>query len=97
MKVLLKGVMPNGTPIQIEEWHENYDFMPYGRTLASYPKSKASHDGSFSPSKNQTYRFAFDFASHEEAKEAFASLMNGSKQLADFKGKMYFPEYADCL
>jgi hypothetical protein len=97
MKVLIKGIMPNGTPIQIEEWHEDYDFMPYGRTLASYPLSKVSHEGSYSPQRNKPYRFEFDFGSHEEAREAFASLMDGSKQLSDFKDKMCYPNYADCI
>lgn len=61
MKVLQKGIMPNGTVIQIEEWNENYSFMPYGGTIASYPKSKVSHEGSFAPKGNETYRFQFDF------------------------------------
>lgn len=97
MKVLLEGVMPNGTPIQIEEWNENYSFVPYGSTIASYPKSKMSHEGSFAPKGNQVYRFQFNFNSDDEAKTAFNDLLSGVKALSDFKDKMYNPKYADCI
>lgn len=97
MKVLEKGIMPNGTVIQIEEWSENYSFMPYGRTIASYPKSKASHDGTYSPKANERYRFEFDFKSHEEAKEVYNKLLNGIIQLSDIKSNLYYPKYADCI
>ena len=97
MKVLQTGIMPNGTQIQIEEWNENYSFMPYGSTIASYPKSKVSHEGTYSPKGNQVYRFDFDFKSNEETKEAFTSLVNGSKQLADFKTNLNRKEYVDCI
>jgi len=97
MKVLERGNMPNGTDIQIEEWNENYDFFSYGSTIGSYPKSKMSHEGAFSPKGNMIYRFQFDFKSAKEAKEAFENLKNGITQLADYKDKMYNPEYADCI
>lgn len=97
MKVLEKGTMPNGTAIQIEEWHENYSFYPYGSTLASYPKSKMSHEGAFSPKGNQPYRFHFNFNSKQEAKEAFENLKNGITELKDYIDYMHDPKYADCL
>ena len=43
MKVLKTGKSAGGVDIQIEEWRENYSFMPYGSTLAFYPESKATH------------------------------------------------------
>jgi len=89
--------MPNDTPIQIEEWNENYSFMPYGSTLASYPKSKVSHEGSFSPKGNVTCRFSFDFESEEKAKKAFNDLLLGTKELADFKENLSRKEYSDCI
>jgi len=97
MKVLQTGIMPNGTHIQIEEWNENYSFMSYGSTLASYPKSKVSHEGTYSPKRNQVYRFDFDFKSNEETKESFNNLVNGSKQLVDFISNLNRKEYADCI
>lgn len=98
MKVLEKGLMPDGTVIQIEEWNEDYSFMSYGSTIASYPKSKQTMDGSYSPNRNQSYRFQFDFNSYETTKEAFETLLNGSMQLLDYQnnynGKR---EYLECL
>lgn len=97
MKVLEKGIMPNGTHIQIEEWNENYNFIPYGSILASYPKSKVSYDGSFAPKGNSEYRFSFNFESAEEAKKAFDELLSGNKNLSDFADKLYEKKYADCI
>jgi len=97
MKVLEKGKTPDGIDIQIEEWHENYDFMPYGRTLASYPISKTDHDGAFAPKRNKIYRFSFDFISNEEAKTAFGNLLNGETTLSDYRNKLDRKEYADCI
>ena len=97
MKVLQKDTLPDGTVVQIEEWHENYNFMPYGRTVATYPKSKVSHPGAFSPKGNVTFRCAFDFNSHDEAVKAFGDLVNGRKVLADFRNNLTRKEYADCI
>jgi hypothetical protein len=97
MKVLKKGITPNGIPIQIEEWQENYSFLPYGGTLVSYPKSKMSHEGAFSPKGNEVYRFQFDFKSEEETETAFNDLLTGNKILSDFRKNMYNPKYADCI
>jgi hypothetical protein len=97
MKILAKGTMPNGTAIQIEEWNENYDFMAYGSTLATYPKSKASHKGAYSPKANETYRFEFDFNSERETREAFSGLTSGAKTLVDYKVSISRKEYADCI
>lgn len=97
MKILTKGIMPNGIPIQIEDWSSDYSFAPYGDTLGSYPKSKVSHPGSFSPKGNETFRCSFKFASFDEVKEAFNALLNGEKSLSDFKEHLYQKEYADCV
>jgi len=97
MKVLETGVMPNGTQIQIEEWHENYSFMPYGSTIASYPKSKMSHEGAFAPKGNEMYRFSFNFTSYEETKKVFEQLVTGKKELSELKQFIYNPKYADCI
>lgn len=97
MKVLERGTMPNGTHIQIEEWNENYNFMPYGSTLATYPKSKMSHAGSFAPKGNENYRFSFEFETNEEAQTAFNDLKEGNKELSDFKMFMRDKKYIDCI
>lgn len=46
MKVLKTGKSAGGVDIQIEEWRENYSFMPYGSTLAFYPKARQRIKGS---------------------------------------------------
>lgn len=97
MKVLKTDIMPDGTQIQVEEWNENYSFMPYGSTIASYPKSKMSHEGCFAPKGNEIYRFSFNFNSSEEADQIFFELVKGQKVLADLRQYMYDPKYADCL
>ena len=98
MKVLKKGKSANGVNIQIEEWHENYSFMPYGSTLAFYPESKATHKGSYAPKAGEIYRFSFAFPSNEEAEAAFTALESGSSIFTDYlkywDGKQ---EYRDCI
>jgi hypothetical protein len=97
MKVLQTGIMPDGTKIQIEEWNENYSFMPYSSTIASYPKSKVSHEGTYAPKQNKIYRFQFDFKSEEETKNVFNELLAGTKQLIDYKANLYDLRYTDCI
>ena len=71
MKVLKTGKSADGSDMLIEEWHENYSFMPYGSTLAFYSISKATHEGPFAPKKGERYRFSFIFPDHEKADTAF--------------------------
>lgn len=98
MKVLKTGKSANGVDIQIEEWHEDYSFMPYGNTLAFYPKSKATHKGQFAPKAGKNYRFNFEFPSNEDAEAAFTALENGSSVFADYlKYWAGEPEYKDCI
>lgn len=97
MKVLLKGKMQDGTDIQIEEWNENYKFIPYGSTLASYPISKISLQGQFSPKANEKYRIGFNFKSEEETKQAFDNLLTGKNNLADYKENITDLRYKDCI
>lgn len=97
MKVLEKGIMPDGTVIQIEEWNEDYKFLSYGSTLATYPKSKISLEGQFSPKANERYRFELKFDSYKETKEAFQNLIEGKIVLSDFKDKLYDRRYVDCI
>lgn len=98
MKVLKIGKSAGGVDIRIEEWHENYSFMPYGSTLAFYPESKATHKGQFAPKAGESYRFSFEFPSNEETEAAFTELERGSSTFTDYlkywAGK---PEYRDCI
>ncbi|WP_275372659.1 hypothetical protein [Clostridium tertium] len=98
MKVLEKGIMPDGTHIQIEDWSSDYNIHSYGCDLATFPKSKSTHSGPFEPKANETYRFEFKFDSNTDAMIAFNSLITGDKQLFYFIE--YFSskrEYLDCI
>lgn len=98
MKIIGKGTMPDGTVIQIEEWNEDYSFMPYGNTLTSYPKSKANHKGSFEPKLDETYRFHFRFDSYSETQVAFDNLISGKNVLSDYKERFSSNlKYLNCI
>lgn len=98
MKILDKGKMINNTVIQIEDWSEDYKFMPYGSIIAAYPISKHSLDGQFSPKRGRSFRFQIDFNSYEEAKEVFNKLVTGKKSLTDYKGSFNGDtEHLECV
>ncbi len=80
MKVLSKGKMPNGEGIQIEDWSADYTIHSYGDVIAAFPRKKnpGRPDGC-------SYRAECQFASYEEAKAAFDSLVAGSSSLDDYK------------
>lgn len=97
MKVIEKSTMPNGTEIQIEDWSQNYDFMPYAGTVAAYPIARESGDGTFSPQRGKPFRLAFDFKTTENAAVCFEQLKKGEKQLTDFADVACKPNFMDCL
>lgn len=97
MKVLQKGKMQDGTHIQIEEWNEDYNFMPYADTLASYPLSKTTIQRQFAPKAGEKYRIAFNFESAEETQKAFNNLLTGEKILSDYKENISDLRYKDCI
>jgi hypothetical protein len=86
VKILEEGIMPDGTPIRIEEWSESYSFMPYGSTIAR-----------FAPKGGEIYRFEFNFNTPEETKQAFDNLLSGIKTLADYSANLSKKEYSDCI
>lgn len=98
MEILEKGILSNGTDIQIEDWSKDFSFYSYGSTLGTYPKSKQTLEGSFSPNLNESFRFALEFSNYAEAKEAFEKLISGKKKLADYKDNFKGnKEYLKCV
>ena len=95
--IVEKDLLQDGTKVQIEDWSTEYSFMKYGTTLASYPKSKANHKGEFAPKLDKSFRCAFDFNSHEEAKNAYDELLSGNKTLSDYKKFLQSKEYQNCI
>lgn len=97
MQVIKRAVMPDGTKIQIEDWHDNYSFIARRGTVAAYPVSKATIPGSFEPSAGVKFRVSFDFDHESDAEQAFNKLVSGEAQLRDFIERMNNPKHAPCL
>jgi len=97
MKILEKGIMSNGTKIQIEDWSKSYSFASPGDTLAAYATSKISIEDPFAPKKGKLYRFAFKFNSLQETRKAYTALIKGEKMLSDYRINLYRPEYINCI
>lgn len=107
MKVIKKAAMPDGTAIQIEDWHKDYSFLAESGTLAAYPIAKAgilktklggSYGGPwYYPEAGRKFRVSFDFACAADAERVFGKLISGEAQLKDFVEHMNDPKYATCL
>ena len=92
MKIVDKGVMPDGTKIQIEDWSMDYDSQTYGSTVAAYPVATETTylpSGIQYPKKGKTFRLDLEFGSNEETKAAFDELQAGRKDLVDYKENAY--------
>ena len=95
MKVLERGNMLDGTKIQIEEWHKDYNFIPYGNTIAAYPIAKESNYNSrFGQFRGEKFRAQFEFGDKNQAKRNFDCLANGTKTLKDLMPFMNHQEYS---
>ena len=97
MEIIAENTMPDGTYIRIEDWYENYAFCKPSTTIAAYPVSKYTLEGQFAPKAGERFRAQFDFDTAEETKEVFDSLVNGSKQLADYVDKLYWKKHEPCI
>lgn len=82
LDILKVDYMKDGTKIQVEDWSNDYDFMPVNGTLAAYPVSKANGEGQFAPRVGKTFRMSFNFDSEIDTKQSFDELLNGSKSLS---------------
>lgn len=82
--IIERGIMPDGTKVQREDWSAVYDCFAFCSTIAAYPIAKESGDGCFSPKRGETFRIAIDFECEKDAIACFQSLVNGSKQIKDY-------------
>ena len=71
MKILKKGIAPDGTHIQIEDWSEDYTCYSYGTHLVAYPR------------KYMRVRAEIQFEDHNQALAAFDELENGRATVLD--------------
>lgn len=94
LKVCRRGIMPDGTAIQIEDWSGVYpDIYLQASTLAAYPVSKWSIPGAFAPKAGEQFRAGFDFRDCRVCAQAFEDLSSGAKTLADFVDCLERREY----
>lgn len=99
MKVIRKGIMPDGTKVQIEDWSEDYSFHSPADTVAAYPKAKCTIYNKHwdYPKVNNTFRADFTFEGKKDAERAFEDLISGNANLKDFIENMRDSELAECL
>lgn len=97
MKVLEIGEMPNGTNVQIEDWHKDYEGSAESSVIGAYPVSKVTLEGLCAPVRNKTFRLALHFDNAEQAKEAFQKLVNGAAELIDYGKYVNSKKLLECL
>ena len=88
MEILIKAVTKDGIDIQLENWHENFASIPFGSTIACYPKSKIDSSEPFGPKKGEPFRFQVDFESNEAAIDAFRDILFGQKRIRDLENNV---------
>lgn len=98
MRVIKKGVMPDGVKIQIEDWSEDYDFHTESDTLAGYPIAKKTLNTPLQyPELYRPFRVSFNLGNRKKTETAFNDLINGNKSLRDFIEYIDDPKLADCM
>ena len=107
MQIIKKGIMPDGTKIQIEDWSESYSCYSKCGTVAAYPIAKtsikkAARGGIYAgpwyyPAAGEKFRLSFNFNCGDDAAQVFDKLISGESQLKDFTEYMQNPDHAQCL
>lgn len=84
MTVTKKSNTPNGTIIQIEDWHNDYpSVFAKNDTVAAYPIAKAGSEYKWVVA-GETFRCDFHFKNEQEAETAFQLLESGIKRPEDY-------------
>ena len=90
MKVLERAAMPDGTEIQMEDWHADYPTVfAHNASIGAYPKSKVNFKTTWFPKRGQNFRASFNFKTESDARQAYNDLINGNKTLVDFVELMW--------
>ena len=107
MRIIKKGIMPDGTAIQIEDWADNYSCYSRCGTVAAYPIAKSSIKKTaqggvycgpwYYPEAGKKFRVSLNFGCGLGAEQVFNKLISGEAQLRDFAEYMHYPEHAQCL
>ena len=85
MNIIIESAMPDGTPVQIEDWHMDYRFMAPGSLVVAYPTGTKDSGRPFGPRRGEAFRLEMSFDSHIEAREAFKRLLAGDARLVDYR------------
>ena len=91
MVVLERGVMPDGTEIQLENWK---DILADGNlSIAAYPIAK--RPAGYTIEKGKRFRLQisankYSNYSNEMVKADYFALIEGKKQLEDLSGHFYY-------
>lgn len=95
-KIIEKGVMPDGTEIQLEDWSEVYPGTVYAWMIGAYPVAKRGSERYFGPRKGKPFRCGLIFPDEQKVRGAFHSLMHGCP-LTDFRDRFWNPEDVEYL
>lgn len=88
MRIVLKGEMPDGTCLQLEDWSDSFSHQHY--TVGAYPVAK--NTGCWGWVKNgERFRLGIDFGDYTEANKAYNALIESKASLADFRENFWNP------
>ena len=94
-EITKRGVMPDGTKIQVENWCTVYPGLSEPFYCVAYPTAKANCVGHFAPKTGEKFRAAFSFPTLQAAETVFHALETGTAQLVNYieyiDNYMYIP------
>ncbi len=98
MRIVAKGVMLDGTKIQVEDWSEEYpNVFKKATSIGFYPMCKTSinrddklHFPPY-PERGRTFRSSFKFENSTETMDAFLAMLTGEKNYLDYMD--YYDNY----
>lgn len=110
MKVLNRGIMPDKTKIQLEDWSEDYpSFHAKSDVIAAYPIAKVSASRTVFeginrqpcvweyPPQYHSFRLCLRFPCGSDAEKAYSKLLDGTARLLDYVEYMEEKKYAACI
>lgn len=95
--VTMRGTLPDGTILIVEDWHEVYPGLSEPYNVVAYPVSRHSLPGAFSPKAGETFRCAFSFPTMKAAETVFNALSSGKAALENYVEYLEEPKYKPCV
>jgi hypothetical protein len=109
MRITTKGIMPDKTKIQMEDWSQDIPSIhTINDVVAVYPIAKQpatvlEFEGVNGfrrfeyPQQYRRFRLALQFPCETDAKTAYDRLLNGNAELLDYVEYMQEKKLANCL